>query len=278
MASQMVRILDGNTFVVCDERGDIEASPTEPTGLFSFDMRFLSQWVMTVNGERLNSLSIDDLQYFESRFFLVPGTGTVYIDAKLSVIRQRAVGHGFHEELTVLNHEADAGRPRGPDRGRERLRRPVRGQGRAQEGRAPTRATVEDGQLRLAYQREIVPQRDAHLRRPRPPRSTSTGLTFTLTIEPHGRWTTDLDVTTTRAAARRAPTTEPKYERGRKHARPNMERSLDKWLADAPRLECDWEPLGADLQAEPRRPRRAALLAAGRRRPEPARRRACRGS
>ena len=57
MASQMVRILDGNTFVVCDERGDIEASPTEPTGLFSFDTRYLSQWVMTVNGGRLNSLS-----------------------------------------------------------------------------------------------------------------------------------------------------------------------------------------------------------------------------
>ena len=28
-----------------------------------------------------------------------PGTGTVYVDAKLSVIRQRAVGDGFHEEL-----------------------------------------------------------------------------------------------------------------------------------------------------------------------------------
>ena len=63
------------------------------------------QWVLTVNGQRLNPLSIDDLQYFESRFFLVPGTGTVYIDAKLSVIRQRAVGDGFHEELTILNHE-----------------------------------------------------------------------------------------------------------------------------------------------------------------------------
>ena len=84
MATQMVRILDGNTFVVCDERGDVEASPTEPTGLFSFDMRFLSKWVLTINGQKLNSLSTDDLQYFQSRFFLVPGTGTVYIDAKLS--------------------------------------------------------------------------------------------------------------------------------------------------------------------------------------------------
>jgi len=103
--SPLVKILDGNTFVVSDERGDIEASLTDPTGLFSFDTRFLSKWVLTVAGQRLNALSTDDLNYFETRFFLVPGTGTVYIDAKLSVIRTRAVGDGFHEELTILNHD-----------------------------------------------------------------------------------------------------------------------------------------------------------------------------
>ena len=97
MVTSLVRILDGNTFVVSDERGDIEASKTDPTGLFSYDIRFLSTWVLTVNDLRLNALSTDDLQYFEARFFLVPATGTVYIDPKLSVIRQRAVGDGFHE-------------------------------------------------------------------------------------------------------------------------------------------------------------------------------------
>ena len=60
-----------------------------------------------MNGERLNPLSVDDLQYFETRFFLVPGTGTVYVDAKLSVIRERAVGDGFHEELTILSHDEE---------------------------------------------------------------------------------------------------------------------------------------------------------------------------
>src|SRR4051795_9591741 len=99
-----VQVLDGNTFVVSDDRGDIEASLTDPTGLFSFDTRFLSRWVMTIDGQRLNALSVDDLQYFETRFFLVPGTGTVYVDAKLSVIRQRSVGNGFEERITVLNH------------------------------------------------------------------------------------------------------------------------------------------------------------------------------
>src|SRR5262249_13187200 len=104
MSEPIVKILNGNTFVVSDERGDIEASLTDPTGLFSFDTRYLSHWVLTVNGERLPPLSTDDLQYFETRFFLVPGTGTVYVDAKLSVIRERTVGDGFHETLSILNH------------------------------------------------------------------------------------------------------------------------------------------------------------------------------
>src|SRR5262245_25610050 len=106
--ADLVSILDGNTFVVSDARGDIEASLTDPTGLFSFDTRFLSRWVLTVNGQRLNALSTDDLNYFETRFFLVPGTGTVYIDSKLSVIRRREVADGFHEELTILNHDEEA--------------------------------------------------------------------------------------------------------------------------------------------------------------------------
>ena len=158
MSDGLVQILDGNTFVVSDSRGDIEASLTDPTGLFSFDTRFLSKWVLTVNGERLNPLSTDDLQYFETRFFLVPGTGTVYVDSKLSVIRQRAVGDGFHEELTILNHDEqpvdltvriDAG---------VRLRRPVRGQGRARE----EGHVLDAGRGRHARAR--LPARDLHAR------------------------------------------------------------------------------------------------------------------
>ena len=149
MNDGLVKILDGNTFVVSDASGDIEASLTDPTGLFSYDTRFLSRWVLTVNGERLNPLSVDDLQYFEARFFLVPGMGTVYIDAKLSVIRQRAVSTGFHEELTILNHADKPVDALGPPRRRLRLRRPLRGEGRAaEEGHLHGR-----GQASLAHPR-----------------------------------------------------------------------------------------------------------------------------
>ena len=93
MTEELVRILDGNTFVVSDARGDIDASPTDPTGLFAYDTRFLSTWTLTINDQPLTALSTDDLHYFETRFFLVPAIGTVYVNATMSVIRQRAVGN-----------------------------------------------------------------------------------------------------------------------------------------------------------------------------------------
>jgi glycogen debranching enzyme len=239
MNDDLVKILDGNTFVVSDSRGDIEASLTDPTGLFSFDNRFLSTWILTVNGERLNPLSVDDLQYFETRFFLVPGTGTVYVDAKLSVIRRRAVGDGFHEELTILNHDA----------------KPVDLKVRIEaasdfadlfevkdalekKGRYYTR--VENGRLVLGYERETFGRQTA-ISASAPAKIDKRGLTFSVHIEPQGSWTTDLDVVT--AAGAGGTYVRPKYDRGERQARPNMARSLERWLKDAPRLESDLDSL-----------------------------------
>jgi glycogen debranching enzyme len=237
----IVKILDGNTFVVSDPRGDIEASLTDPTGLFSFDTRFLSTWVLTVNGERLNSLSVDDLQYFEARFFLVPGTGTVYVDAKLSVIRQRAVGDGFHEELTILNHAE------------EPIELTVRVDADSdfadlfevkdalkKKGTYTTRID-EDG-LHLVYERETF-ARMTTISASAPAAIDEKGLTFVGTIEPHGSWTTDLDVVTAAGAGGRM--VRPKYRRGERRAQPNMGRSLENWLEEAPRLESDDDRLRA---------------------------------
>ncbi len=59
-------------------------------------------------------------------------------------------------------------------------------------------------------------------------------------VEPQGSWSTDLDVVTAVGAG--GNYVQPKYARDGR-ARPNMERSLERWLDDAPRLECDWDPL-----------------------------------
>src|SRR6267378_2290779 len=48
-----------------DRQGDLEATPTETHGLFLDDTRFLSRWVLTVNGVRPTLLSVDDVAYFK---------------------------------------------------------------------------------------------------------------------------------------------------------------------------------------------------------------------
>ena len=240
MSDGLVKILDGNTFVVSDDRGDIEASMTDPTGLFSFDTRFLSRWVLTVNGQRLNALSTDDLQYFEARFFLVAGTGTVYIDAKLSVIRQRAVGDGFFETLTLLNHD------------QEPVDVTIRIEAAcdfadlfevkdALEKKGKYFTNVEAGQLTLGYERDTF-RRETTIMASEPARIDENGLTFAATVEPNGRWRTEIRVVTAFLGVGGARRT-TKYGSEHRLARPNMERDLERWIADAPKLQCDWESL-----------------------------------
>jgi glycogen debranching enzyme len=238
MSDGLVSILDGNTFVVSDSRGDIEASPTDPTGLFAYDTRFLSRWVLTVNGQRLTPLSTDDLQYFETRFFLVPGTGTVYVDSKLSVIRRRAVGNGFREELKILNHDekpvdltirVDAGSDFADlFEVKDALKK-----------KGTYSARLKDGRLVLGYQRETF-TRATDISATARAKVDKNGLTFRARIRPHGEWSTNLDVVTATldsGEARQRPTfAQP---RGRQ----SMEANLDRWLAEAPKLECDWDAL-----------------------------------
>src|SRR6185503_9434698 len=105
MSLNTVSILDGNSFVVSDRRGDIDASPIDTQGLFLDDTRFLSRWILTVNGMRPTVLSVDEQEYFQVQFFEAVTTSTIYVDSHLSVARKRAVGKGFHEEILVENHD-----------------------------------------------------------------------------------------------------------------------------------------------------------------------------
>jgi len=238
MSDGLVSILDGNTFVVSDSRGDIEASATDPTGLFAFDTRFLSRWVLTVNGQRLTPLSTDDLQYFETRFFLVPGTGTVYIDSKLSVIRRRAVGNGFREELKILNHDEKAvDLTIRVDAGSDFADLFEVKDALKKKGTYSTR--VKDGRLVLAYERETF-TRATDISATGRAKVDKNGLTFRVRIRPHGEWSTNLDVVT---AAFESGETRGRPTFARPRGRQNMEANLDRWLAEAPTLECDWDAL-----------------------------------
>src|SRR5919197_2180672 len=93
-------ILEGSTFCICDERGDIDW----PTGgLFADDTRFLSLLRLTVNGERPLVLSSDRVEYFSAAFYMRnPLAGGLEQD-QLSIARTRFVGEGMQDHLTVQN-------------------------------------------------------------------------------------------------------------------------------------------------------------------------------
>ena len=268
MNDDLVKILDGNTFVVSDERGDIEASLTDPTGPLL--VRHALPVEVGPDHQRRAAQRALHRRSAVLRDPLLPRSGHGH-----GLHRREALGDPPARGRRRLPRGADdpqprreAGRPHGSPRGRLRLRRPVRGQGRARRRRAATRA----GSRTAAWCSPTSARRSGgrrRSRRRRRRRSTRHGLTFTgpdraarqLVDRPRRRHGV---LGPAHAAARSACC---------EHARATCSATWRSWLDGAPRLECDSGRAEGDVPAQPRRPRRAAVLAPDRGRAEPAGRR-----
>ena len=188
--------------------------------------------MLTVDGARPNVLSTDETQYFAAQFFLaLPGRNTV------SIIRNRVIGDGIHEDVTVLNHDVAP------------LELTLRLEAAsdfadlfevkdalAKKGEHYSRA--EDDILVLGYRRDDW-GRETRIRSSQPVTIDEHGLTLAVRIEPHGEWNTCLFI---------QPVTEDgalaiKHRHGDEKARPNVGVSLEEFIAAAPGLETNWDPL-----------------------------------
>ncbi len=249
MNDRAVSVLEGNTFVVSRRNGDVEAGPAEPHGLFHRDTRHLSRWLLTVDGKSLDALSTDETKSFSARFFLVPGTGSEYTDATMSVIRRRMVGDGFFEELTVMNHGTEPVKPEieidvGAD-----FADLFQVKDATIDRPGKTFARVDDDMLVLGYERGgyiretwIRPHDgDAEL--------SEEKIVFSPAIEPHGTWSAWIEIVAAvdgtpagHDRTRYRPGDEPRPHAGsRPEIGPHPE--LSELLALAPKIETDWEPL-----------------------------------
>ncbi|TDC32136.1 glycogen debranching N-terminal domain-containing protein [Micromonospora sp. KC213] len=240
MTENQVGILDGTTFMVCDRTGDIVPSSDTAHGLFAHDTRLLSKWELRINGERLSTLSIDDVHYFENRFYLVPGGQDVYVNSTLAVQRIHNLQTGLHEDLIITNND------------RQPVDLTVRVEVDAdfadifevkdavvrKKGRHYRR--VDDGRLVLGYQRERF-RRETIVSASVPAVVDEDGLTLEVHIDPHSRWSAHLsalpDLPLPQGLDRLTIPGRANRTGRDKH------RDLLEWLDQAPRLECDWEPL-----------------------------------
>jgi glycogen debranching enzyme len=236
--SETVSVLDGNTFLVTDRRGDIEATSSEPLGLFSADTRYLSKWILTVNGVRPSVLSIENLQYYEVQHFLVPSTGTVYVNSFLSVIRRQMVMEGFVERLSILNHSADT------------VSLEVRISLDADfadlfevkdvlKKKGELSRRVADGTLVLGYRRgDFV--RETRVHSEVPPKIDPEGLSYSVVIPGHGEWSTKIVVEGSMTLGGLAP-------KGREHDPEEIgkkrRKDVEHWMRGAPRLSSSWRSL-----------------------------------
>ena len=237
MAEQPVKILDGNTFVVSDSAGDIEASSTEPRGLFAYDTRFLNIWRLTVDGNRLTPLSVNDTQYFETTFFLIPATVTVYSDSEVSVGRKRTIGAGFTEELTVVN---------AADTAADMTVRIEVGSDFADLFEVKDALTkigtydhrIEPNRLVLCYQRESF-RRETSVETSSPGDVDEHGFTFKVHLEPGGVWSTRLDV----QISAPSPYGDLVQVARSGRSKEGFADNLARWVDDAPKVDCDHQDL-----------------------------------
>src|SRR5262249_8816216 len=96
-------VLDGSTFCVCDERGDVDGLATA-SGFFASDTRFLSRSVLTLGGARLDPLSHDHSSPHLAEFVLRNPLSAGLRPNELVIERERFVGDCMEERIVVQNH------------------------------------------------------------------------------------------------------------------------------------------------------------------------------
>jgi glycogen debranching enzyme len=99
----MLTILEGSTFCISDERGDMVGNSA---GLFARDTRRLSRFVLTINGQRPLLLSSGQVEYFSAAFYLRNPLADLPQDA-LSIARSRFIGESMQERIVIRNESME---------------------------------------------------------------------------------------------------------------------------------------------------------------------------
>ncbi|MBI2854038.1 MAG: amylo-alpha-1,6-glucosidase [Chloroflexi bacterium] len=94
VASGATRVTSGTVFALASGNGDIELRTHQ--GFYAFDTRFLSRFMMTLNQSRLLRTGSASFEERLASFYCKRGP--------FSVVRDRLVENGLHEDISVVNH------------------------------------------------------------------------------------------------------------------------------------------------------------------------------
>jgi glycogen debranching enzyme len=94
-------LVEGSSFCICSPGGDLDGA--EPLGVFFRDTRVLSRWDLSVDGETPEPLAAMTPEPYRGTFLGRLARRTGRTDANLLVQRDRRVGNGLREDITIRN-------------------------------------------------------------------------------------------------------------------------------------------------------------------------------
>jgi glycogen debranching enzyme len=107
MSERAVQVLEGSTFVIGDDHGDVTDDTDREHGFYSDDTRFISRWQLRVGARPLRLLGVDQSSHFDARFFLTAAVGP-HDQAPYSLTRSRLLDAVWTETLSIVNHDRTA--------------------------------------------------------------------------------------------------------------------------------------------------------------------------
>ncbi len=108
MDNESVVVTSGTVFAVSGRSGDIcpRSEQGTPQGLYAYDTRFLSRMRLTVDGREDLPVGASPLNHAIASFYSVSRGTRNSRAGSVSIVRDRYVSHGFHEDISLINHSS----------------------------------------------------------------------------------------------------------------------------------------------------------------------------
>lgn len=268
-SGKSVTLIDGTTFTISDDSGDISADAIQ--GLFVRDTRMVSRWELALNAKPVSTLTVQRTSPHSAIFLgrVPPKDGLA--DSPVTVVRRRYVGNGQREDISLRNSS--------PHPYACVLTLSVECDFadlfEVKDGRAPIAGpnsphvidTSERSSFRLTRQRGYR-QFATIVRADRDARPTDFGLEWEVVVPAQGEWTTSVEAT----AEFDGQMLELRHPRDESTEAAAPARDLQAWRSRGPRLRTrdrdlgesvrrSWEDLGTLRVFHPDQPERPVVAA-----------------
>ncbi|MEX2211864.1 MAG: glycogen debranching N-terminal domain-containing protein [Gaiellaceae bacterium] len=241
-------ILEGSTFCICDDLGDVGTEET--SGFYDGDVRHLSKLRLTINGQTPLLLAARKVEYFSAAFYLRNSVlGGLPQDSVL-IARERFIGEAMEDRIRIWNEtlepirlevalevEADFAdmftvKDRDFALGRGAAARPLPPTAEPRWDAEHNQFVFEDPDPDWVERTQVILSQPGEV--------NGSTLTYVVELEPRGEWELVVDIVPTKAGGLvQAPEIESRFGHELAHVR----ESLAAWELRVPQLRASWDAL-----------------------------------